>query len=537
MTDSQALAGSFYDGRLSSEVRAARKILEDASAVARLLNKDASLYGPEVEVIQRVSRRLGWVDLAESMGGHLDDITAFAQKARQDGLTHVLLLGMGGSSLAPLVFADVFGKADGGMALEVLDSSSPDAVRRVERTLPLDRTLILVSSKSGTTAEPRALAAYFRKSLEERLGSRWKEAMAAITDPDTPLAEEAEGEGWRKVFLNPPDLGGRYSALSDFGLVPLALLGHDPARLLASAGEMLRTARDGDGDGNPALRLGSLLGAAYLGGRDRITFLGEGPARSFPLWLEQLLAESTGKDGKGLLPVAMEPPRRTFRQDRVFVAFDESTPFPQGHPSVAFRVRSPWDLGREMLRFEMGVALSGVVMGLNPFDEPNVAESKANTQRILAELDATSPLPGDGVPVREGARRIRRLIGKMQPGAYLQIGAYLDPGAGLDGSLLELREAVATLTDIPITWGYGPRFLHSTGQYHKGGRPVGGFVQLVSDSAELPIPGLDYGFQTLIRAQAEGDREALERRGFPVVTVSLGKEAARGLSELVVELA
>ena len=536
MSGPSRLLGEIHPGPISDASKEALRTLCEADAALRLVRKDPELYGPDPERIRTAEHRMDWVDLADTMAERVEDIRDFARDALKDGLTHAVLLGMGGSSLAPLVFVETFGVGKGGLSLEVLDSSSPDAVRRVAGSLAPEDTLILVSSKSGTTAEPQALKSYFEAFLKARLGEDWPRRMVAITDPGTPLAEEAREEGWRRVFLNPPDIGGRYSALSYFGLVPLALLGHDIDRLLASAREMLEAVRTGIGEKNPALALGALLGGAFAAGRDRLTLVGGGPARSFPLWLEQLVAESTGKDGKGLLPVAMEPERQRYGSDRLFVTIGGGGGVPAGEPWAHFALESPFDLGREMLRFEMGVALSGVVMGLDPFNEPNVAESKANTRRILEGLCPGDALPGHPVRVEEAVGLIRDLLRRLDRGAYLQVAAYVDPGAGHDAQLRLLRKRLSGLTDVPITSGYGPRFLHSTGQYHKGGRPVGSFIQLVSESEPLEIPGAPYGFEVLIRAQAEGDREALARRGFPVVTVDLGADVERGLSMLTQEL-
>lgn len=530
----QGRLGGIQPGPILRTARETEDVLTGRSAMGRLLGKDPSLFGDDPQLQDKVKNRLGWVDLALTMRGHLPELSAFATRARQDGFTHALLLGMGGSSLAPIVFRQTFKTGEGGLQLEVLDSSSPDAVRRVTRSLPLERTLVIVSSKSGTTAEPDLLARHFQEVIEERLGRLWPRAFVAITDPGTPLDLLSRQKGYRKTFLNPPDIGGRYSALSFFGLVPLTLMGQDPLPLLQSAQELL-----GEG-ARSALSLGSLLGAAYAKGKDKITFLADPALASFPLWMEQLMAESTGKEGKGLLPVAAEPERASYRQDRIFVAFAQgATPTLRplaegGHPVLRYQVDRPEDLGREMLRFELAVALTGVVMGINPFDEPNVSESKANTARLLKSFEATGRLPVEGLMTAEKAGPpLKGLLESVPEGGYLQVAAYLDSGAGYDAQLLELRARLGQRVEAPVTSGYGPRFLHSVGQYHKGGRPVGAFLQLVADSEELRVPGLPYGFQTLIRAQAEGDREALLKRNFPVVTIDLGKNPREGLDTLL----
>lgn len=516
-----------------------RALFVREGAVPRLLAKDPTLFAAATDVREKVAQRLGWVDLPLRMPSRLGDLASFVRGVHQDGFTHALLLGMGGSSLAPLVFSRLFPRRGEGLDLTVLDSSAPDAVRRVRDSLPLERTLVIVSSKSGTTAEPNALKAYFRAEVERHAGRLWGRAFAAITDPGTPLADEASAEGWRRVFENPPDIGGRYSALSLFGLVPLALMGHDPQAILASARSLLEASGE---DGGELLEVGALLGGAAVAGRDKVTFVSHPELDVFGLWLEQLFAESTGKEGKGLLPVALEPRRAAYGSDRLFVGIGTGEGDPLAGldtgeaPAMRVEIPTPPSLGREMMRFEVGVALAGVAMGINPFDEPNVAESKANTERILKGPGSGEGVLGEALPAARADAPVRRLMGQIPKDGYLQIAAYLDPGGGFDGELMHLREALGHLTDRPVTSGYGPRFLHSTGQYHKGGPPVGAFIQLVAESPDEAIPGSPYGFGTLIRAQAEGDREALSRRRFPLVAVNLGKDPHGTLDTLIDEL-
>lgn len=526
-------------GVIRAAVDDTRALFIREGAVSRLIAKDPTLFAAAADVQKKVTQRLGWVDLPTSMAPRLGDLASFVEGVRRDGFTHALLLGMGGSSLAPLVFSRLFPRAEGGLALTVLDSSSPDAVRRVRDSLPLERTLVIVSSKSGTTAEPNALKAYFRGEVERHAGRMWGRSFITITDPGTPLGEEARSEGWRRVFENPPDIGGRYSALSLFGLVPLALMGHDPRATLAAAGSLIAASGE---DGGALLEAGALLGGTAVARRDKVTFISHGDLDVFGLWLEQLFAESTGKEGKGLLPVALEPRRASYGADRLFVGIGTGSDDPLAEvatgdaPTMRVEVPTPEALGREMMRFEVAVALAGAAMGINPFDEPNVAESKSNTERILTGLKPGESVATEATPASQAAGPIRHLVGQIPQEGYLQIAAYLDPEGGFDEELTRLRQAIARLTDRPITWGYGPRFLHSTGQYHKGGRPVGAFIQLIADSAGLSIPGYPYGFETLIRAQAEGDRQALMRRRFPLAVVELGKDPASTLATLATEL-
>jgi len=530
---------SISPGAIRSAVDDTRSLFVRESAVSRLLAKDPTLFAAAMDLKEKVTQRLGWVDLPRRMPPRMGDLASFVSGVHRDGFTHALLLGMGGSSLAPLVFSRLFGRTEEGLDLTVLDSSSPAAVRRVRDSLPLERTLVIVSSKSGTTVEPNALKAYFRGEVERHAGRMWGRAFVAITDPGTPLADEAADEGWRRVFENPPDIGGRYSALSLFGLVPLALMGHEVQTILASARSLLEASGE---EGGELLEVGALLGGAAVAGRDKVTFVSRPEREVFGLWLEQLFAESTGKEGRGLLPVALEPGRASYGPDRLFVGIGSGEGDPLAGldigeaPTMRVEIPTPQSLGREMMRFEVGVALAGVAIGINPFDEPNVAESKANTERILKGLRPGEGVVAEALPAAQAATSVRRLIGQVPQEGYVQIAAYLDPEGGFDGDLTRLREALGRLTDRPITSGYGPRFLHATGQYHKGGRPVGAFIQLVAEEADEAIPGFAHGFGTLIRAQAEGDREALSRRRFPIVSVNLGEDPQGALNAFVDEL-
>ncbi|HEV3401311.1 MAG TPA: hypothetical protein VG078_05775, partial [Acidimicrobiales bacterium] len=424
------------------------------------------------------------------------------------------LMGMGGSSLFPEVMVETFGAAEGHLQLLVLDTTDPEAIGRVADALPLDRTLFVAASKSGGTIETRSHLELFW----ERVGR--PEQFAVVTDPGSELGTLARERGFRKVFENRPDIGGRYSALSHFGLVPAALLGVDVCELLDRTGHMAAaTAPCVPPDRNPALRLGAVMAAAARAGRDKLTIVLPPEIETFGLWLEQLIAESTGKRGTGVLPVVGEPlgAPEHYGDDRLFVAIG-STFSAQldalanaGHPVVELPYTDPFDVGAEVFRWEWATCLAGAALGINPFDQPNVAEAKAATARVLSE----------GMP-ELAAEPVAGMLEQLRPGDYLAIHAYIDPWSEVVGRLQEVRVAVRDRFKVATTLGIGPRFLHSTGQFHKGGPPTGVFVQVVGeDDVDLPIPGQPFGFGTLIRAQAAGDLQTLRRRGLRAARVAL----------------
>jgi transaldolase/glucose-6-phosphate isomerase len=463
--------------------------------------------------------RLGWLDLPEGMETLLPEIADVADGARAE-FDRVLLCGMGGSSLAPEVLWRTAGPRDGFLRLDLLDSTHPDAVRRAAERDPLDRTLVLVASKSGTTIE----TASFERFFWERTGRNGRQ-FVAVTDPGTELARRARDLAYRHVFLSPPAVGGRFSALSPFGLVPAALIGMDPGELLARARDAARACRL-PGDGNPAVRLGALMGEGALTGRDKLTLLVDEALASFGLWVEQLVAESTGKEGRGVVPVVgdtadelsgTEPDRvaalRGLGRDGSSVARAADRLAAAGMPVDAGRLDDAHDLGAEFFRWEFATAVAGAVLGVNPFDQPNVAESKANTGRVLAAGAA----PSAGQP----PRAVREWLRGVRAGDYVALMAYVAPDDATDRRLDALRREVARRTGVAVTLGYGPRFLHSTGQLHKGGPPRGHFLQIVDTPVtRLAIPGQPFGFGELIAAQAEGDLEALRARGRPTLRIA-----------------
>jgi glucose-6-phosphate isomerase len=403
----------------------------------------------------------------------------------------------------------------------VLDSTDPRAVRQAEQG-DLAKTLFIISSKSGTTQESDSFFRYFW----ERTGRRGTQ-FVAITDPGTPLERLAAERGFRRTFANPPDIGGRYSALSFFGLVPAALIGVDVAALLHRAHRMAEAcAAAVPAPDNPGAWLGAILGEAALAGRNKATFVLSPGIASFGLWVEQLIAESTGKERKGILPVADEPlgAPDVYTADRVFVSMRLAAEGDgaaaarlvdleaAGHPVVNLRLDDRYDLGQEFFRWEFATAVAGAVLGINPFDQPNVAESKANTKAVLARRDPPSPAASPA--------ELERFLAGIHPGDYLAIMAYLPPTPENDRRLAAIRLGLRNRLKVATTLGYGPRFLHSTGQLHKGGPPIGHFLQITQPSPEdLAIPGEPFGFRELEAAQAEGDLRALRSRGRPAIRV------------------
>jgi glucose-6-phosphate isomerase len=484
--------------------RAVAERLDRARAedvLARIERRDATLWAPEGT--PEVADRLGWLDIADRMAGQVDDLEAFAREVREAGLTDAVLLGMGGSSLAPEVFWQTFGASDDHLRLHVLDSTDPDQIAAVQAQIDLDRTLFVVSSKSGGTIETLSQFKLFHSLQPD--GSHF----VAITDPGSRLAGLAEQHGFRRLFHGDPEIGGRYSALSVFGLVPAALIGVDLRAVLDAARAV---------DREEGLRLGAVIGEAARAGRDKLTFAVEPPLRSFGLWVEQLIAESTGKQGKGILPVADEPlvAPDAYGDDRVFVHIGPAEGLAElraaGHPVLHVEAAQPTDLGRLYFLWELATAVAGWVLEINPFDQPNVQEAKDATGRVLAEGPPALE-PGD----------LDALLDGVAPPHYVAILGYLPYSEETGAAVARLRERLVTEHGVATTFGYGPRYLHSTGQLHKGGPSAGRFIQILHQpQAKIDVPGEPYDFGTLFKAQADGDLETLRAHGLDAVRV--GKE-------------
>jgi len=524
------------------------KSWQTADFACRVWRKDPTLWSPKL--VPEITNRLGWLHLPEAMHEHVDDLAAFADGVRSGGIRDVVVLGMGGSSLAPGVFQRTFGNADGYPRLTVLDSTHPAAVREVEAQVDLCRTLFLVSSKSGTTTEPLSFFRYFWQRLEPMTKTPGHH-FVAITDPGTPLVNLAHERKFRRVFLATPDVGGRYSALTVFGLVPASLMGVDVHRLLDRAWTMAEAcAFCVPGSDNPALALGAALAELTLAGRDKVTFLASPSLAAFPSWAEQLIAESTGKDGKGIVPVASEPlgSPGVYGADRLFVSLRlEGEPDngldstlralkAAGHPVVNIQLADKADLGQEFFRWEFAVAAAGAGLGIHPFNQPDVELAKQLAREAMKKGGAGT---GDTVKTVSSAkpdelqREVRNWLDEAPDGNYVAIQAYLAPTAGTTVHLENLQRSIRDRSKLATTLGYGPRFLHSTGQLHKGGPSTGRFLQLVDDPAnDLAVPETDYTFGALIRAQALGDYQALVQRNRRVLRVNLGRDVAAGLKRI-----
>ena len=527
--------------------------IEKDQVLSRIWAHDYTVWKPDPD---EITNRLGWLHVPFAMKGELSRLDTFVKRVQADGFTHVLLLGMGGSSLAPETFAKVFGKAPGSLDVAVLDSTHPEAVFDLERRLDLPRTLFLLATKSGTTTETLSFFRYFYNRVqgtasEESAGN----AFVAITDPGSPLVEMATRYRFRETFLNDPNIGGRYAALSLFGLVPAALLGVDVRTLLDRAARMaLGCANQCSLRDNPAVRLGVLLGACAREGRDKATFVFSPAIESFGGWVEQLIAESTGKEGTGILPVNDEPlgPSHVYDDDRLFISLQlpgDSSKDEQlveleraGHPVVRIELEDLFSLGEQFFLWELATAIAGHILKINPFDQPNVEASKIMARKMVKAFHETGVLPPLEAPSLT-ADGLLSFLSDVQRRDYIAIQAYLPPSDELTEALTAMRIALRDRFCVATTLGYGPRFLHSTGQMHKGDRGNGHFVQLVTDAeGDLPIPDeigasdATLSFQTLISAQARGDREALLNAGRAVATFAVPAERIGSILQTAMDL-
>ena len=507
--------------------------------LSRIWSHDHTVWSEDpTEIVNR----LGWLHTPESMRCHLRRLDDFAVQIRAEGIEHVLLLGMGGSSLAPEMFARTFGPAAGFPDLTVLDSTHPDAVLRIDRKIEWKRTLVLVATKSGTTTETLSLFRYFYARAAESGSSDPGSHFVAITDPGSPLVKLATEAHFRETFLNDANIGGRYAALSLFGLVPAALLGLDVEGMLDSARDVaVRCAKYKDLESNPSIRLALWLAAWAEAGRDKATFVISDRIAAFGDWVEQLIAESTGKHGKGILPVVGErlASPKAYADDRVFIhlrlAEDDrcdaalSALDRAGHPVARIDIRNLEALGTHLFLWELAIAMAGHILKINPFDQPNVESAKALARKHVTAFLESGSMPGDRPPSLT-ASALRAALTGLQPGDYAAIHAYMPPSRAADAHLADLRTRIRDEHRVATTVGYGPRFLHSTGQLHKGGRRNGRFVQIIAPaSTPLPIPsdsstpGRSLTFEALIHAQAHGDRSALEDAGQRVTAFALDK--------------
>jgi glucose-6-phosphate isomerase len=548
--------------------------------VTRLFARDVSLWTTDGRVAEAIAERLGWLDAPAHFADRIAGLEGFGDAVVDEGYTTAVVAGMGGSSLAPDVLRRTFGSLEGYLELRILDSTDPAYVSATLDDLDPLRTLVIIASKSGTTTEPNAFLAYAWKRAETALDAvphhRYEGPgayFAAITDPGRSAEVIPHHDDFREVFINPPDIGGRYAALTYVGLVPASLMGIDLDALLASASAMLGACREPDPGLNPGVSLGLAIGTLAKAGRDKLTFLADDEIVSFGAWAEQLIAESTGKHGVGIVPVDLEPigAVEAYGTDRAFVRISlTGTPGgaratlasaleDAGHPVIRIEIADPIDLGAEFVRWEVATAVAGAVLGIDPFDQPNVEEAKQLTRDLLEavgrggrEADvaaaAAGPEPiasaegltlhgdaalrlttGDGDVVGELARHLAR----RRSNAYLCLQAFIAPTPERDEAFARIRTLLRDRTGRATTAGYGPRFLHSTGQLHKGGTPTGWFLQLTADHPlDLEIPGWPYTFGQLIDAQAAGDFAAIESHDLPILRVHLGADADAGLAAL-----
>jgi len=559
---------ALWAGPVAARVDEGLARLARDGVVAGLYAKQPSLWSSDPAVQAKIANRLGWLTSPGWVIPSLPRLQQFADGIRAGGFTHVVLLGMGGSSLAPEVLRAVLGVRPGWPSFHMLDSTDPGAVAAVDAAIDLPRTLFLLASKSGGTIEPNAMAAHFRARLESSGIPAWAGHFAAITDEGTALHRRAAEEGFRDIFVNPSDIGGRYSALSFFGLVPAALMGHDPAGLVDWAQAMLwLCGPERPLATNAAALLGVAMAEGALAGRDKLTLVAPPSLEPIGLWIDQLVAESTGKNGRGVIPVAGErlASPAHYGHDRFFVHLSPGGPpddatraalrdlAAAGAPFAQVELPEPAAVAAEFVRWELATALAGVVLGVNPFDEPNVQQAKDATQRLLEAHRIGGSLPRSGAPCAVGGQEARlssraltslgradaaRLLSLLSPGDYFAILAYLPPGDELLAPLEWLRDQVRSRSRCATTFGYGPRYLHSTGQLHKGGPATGVFLVISADAeADVPVPGESYSFGVLEQAQASGDFASLDSASRRALHVHLPRPDARLLRAVCEALA
>jgi transaldolase/glucose-6-phosphate isomerase len=528
---------------------------------SRLWRKDGSLWKSDRQSQDMIKNSMGWLHCAEQMIEIAPRLKQFVGDVKAAGFERVVHMGMGGSSLAPLVFERSFSVGKNGLPVTVLDTTDPATIVRIEKEGPVEKTLFIVASKSGTTSEPLAFGEYFYEKVKEKKGEDAGGNFVAITDPETPLVDLARQRKFRAVFLNFADIGGRYSALSYFGMVPAALMGLPIDEILERAVRMRHACSScvkiSD---NPGLALGAAIGELARQGRDKLTIMTPESLSTMGMWLEQLLAESTGKEGKGILPVVDEPlgEPSVYGDDRVLVrivlddAEDKTAKdsveklTKAGYPVITIRLKDTYDVAQEFLRWEIATATAGAIIGINAFDQPNVQESKDNTKRLLGEvvrkgrLDEAKP-SAESAPLKfftferinDVNGFIRTFLSQARANDYVALQAYVTENPETEQALQSLRIYLRDHLHLASTLGYGPRFLHSTGQYHKGGPNTGVFLQVTVDDGDDPqIPGKPYTFGVLRRAQARGDLEALHKHERRVIRVHLGGDILKGLEAL-----
>jgi len=540
---------------------------QSGKKVERLWQRDASLWTGNDE-----ANWLGWLDIVDEQIAQQDQLQKIAKEVQQRSFQHVLLLGMGGSSLCPEVLRVTFGRLTHYPTLHVLDSTDPAQVKVFEHLIDIPKTLFIVSSKSGSTLEPNIFKQYFFERTKQAIGvTKAGSHFMAITDPGSKMQQVAEADRFLHIFFGKPSIGGRYSALSNFGMVPAALMGLDTKKFLGRAADMMRSCKDSLVEQNPGAMLGAILGTAANAGRDKVTIITSPGISDLGAWLEQLLAESTGKNGKGMIPVDREELSQpnVYGNDRVFVYLRlESAPDASddakidaiekaGHPVVHISISDPYDLGAEFFRWEIATAVAGSIIGINAFNQPDVEASKIATRNLTSEYEKTGSLPPEK-PILEDAGAklftdeknaaelakaaggdnslagyLKAHLSRITAGDYFAVLGYIQMNAENEQSLQSIRHSVRDKKHVATCLGFGPRFLHSTGQAYKGGPNSGVFLQITcDDSVELPVPGQKYTFGIVKAAQARGDFQVLAERGRRALRVHLGSNLKAGLATL-----
>ena len=550
---------------LQTEVDKVLKDWQSNGKVRRLYAKDATLWTNKDE-----SKWLGWLDITQEQQSHLHQLVNLQKEIKEKGYKHAVLLGMGGSSLGPEVLRLTFGSAKGFPSLLVLDSTDPEQIATLEKKIDYKSTVFIVSSKSGSTLEPNIFKQYFYTRAKEVLGAKVGEAFIAVTDPGSHMEEVAKRDGFAHIFHGLPSIGGRYSVLSNFGMVPAAVLGIDLGKFLDRVDLMVHScASSVPATSNPGVMLGALLGVACNQGKDKVTFITSAGLRSVGSWLEQLLAESTGKQGKGIVPVDLEPLKgaAVYGKDRVFIHLklegdvdDYQEKYvaalaEAGHPVVSLVVPEVYDLGQEFFRWEIATAVAGAVIGINSFDQPDVEASKIVTKELTAEYEKNGSLPKetpfmeeDGIAIFPSQRTLKKLSAEKPAGLkealrsflldtaagdYLAFLAYIEMNESHEKTLTDIRANALEKRKVATCLGFGPRFLHSTGQAYKGGPNSGVFLQITAgNEKDLAVPDQKYSFSTVKLAQARGDFEVLSQRDRRALRIHLGNNADDGLKKL-----
>ena len=554
-------------GQNQADFQSALDTLGQRDFLKKLWAKDPSLWSNDPKHAEIIKHALGWLDIPQQLLENVANLQSFAKEVAAE-FSHAVVLGMGGSSLAPDIMRATFGKVDGYPQLHVLDSTDPQQIRDLESAIDITDTLFIVASKSGTTTEPDAFYRYFADRVSKAVGAqKCGRQFIAITDPGTALESEAKNTNFRACFLNDPNIGGRYSALSFFGMVPAAIAGYNINLLLdRGLGAMAANDKTVAPKEAPGVRFGAAIGGLAVKGRDKLTIVTHPDVEAFGAWAEQLIAESTGKSGKGILPVEGEPlgDPDDYGKDRVFAYVGYNLPNAQrstdeklraleaaGTPVIRLAMNDAYDVGEQFYLWEIATAAAGSILGIDAFDQPNVQESKDNTKALLAEyaskgsfeepaanvkndtLDVTFLSGSKTVSANDPAGALAGVFNQVKPGDYVAFCAYIDRNETHIGELSEMRLKVRDAKKCATTVGFGPRFLHSTGQEHKGGPDTGVFIQITADAPfDLTIPGMNVGFKTLIAAQALGDLQSLDKRNRRGLRVHIKGDLSRGIKAL-----